>query len=158
MFKIQIYSILFRSLHKHVADIKPNIPYRKTRKRKPRTCCEVYQHAENPHFNDEYSLKGPPLGRIYDKLPTNVMAKKDQVFLWCACGLSRNQPFCDMSHIKIWGTSEVKSSDIRKHRPIRYIAESDGELWFCNCKQTKNRPLCDGTHRSDFVQNSFTLK
>ena len=63
--------------------------------------------------------------------PTEVTAGK--TYFWCACGLSKSQPFCDGSH---------KGTDIT---PKPYKAEKDGKVFFCGCKQTGG-PLCDGTH------------
>ena len=55
-------------------------------------------------------------------------------YFWCACGRSKNQPFCDGSHA---GTV---------FRPIQFGAEKNETVNFCGCKATKNRPRCDGTH------------
>jgi len=65
---------------------------------------------------------------------TEVEAGK--AYLWCACGQSKTQPFCDQSHK---GTS---------FKPVRYVAEKTGKVWFCGCKQSGKKPLCDGTHKS----------
>ena len=63
---------------------------------------------------------------------TGVEAGKN--YFWCACGRSKNQPFCDGSHK---GTS---------FNPVKYTAEKTGKAFFCGCKHSKNAPLCDGTH------------
>jgi len=58
-------------------------------------------------------------------------------YLWCACGRSRNQPFCDGSH---------KGTGIN---PIRYKCETDGEeVLFCGCKHSRTAPFCDGAHNN----------
>uniref|UniRef100_A0A914CR46 Uncharacterized protein n=1 Tax=Acrobeloides nanus TaxID=290746 RepID=A0A914CR46_9BILA len=31
-------------------------------------------------------------GKVYAKLPTRVMLKKDKVYTWCSCGYSGSQP------------------------------------------------------------------
>ncbi|HEX2139674.1 MAG TPA: CDGSH iron-sulfur domain-containing protein [Woeseiaceae bacterium] len=60
-----------------------------------------------------------------------------KTYLWCSCGRSANQPFCDGSHR---GT---------EFEPVRYTAtEADGEILFCGCKHTKVRPFCDGAHNN----------
>ena len=43
------------------------------------------------------------------KGPFGVVVKKGQTYWWCACGLSKSQPFCDGSHK---GTS---------FEPIKYV-------------------------------------
>lgn len=68
--------------------------------------------------------------------PFAIDVEAGQRYSWCACGLSKDQPFCDGSH---------KGGDIR---PVRYIAEKSGQLYFCGCKQTKSPPLCDGSHNN----------
>ena len=60
--------------------------------------------------------------------------KAGQRYLWCSCGRSKQQPFCDGSHV---GTSFL---------PIPYTAEQDEEVIFCGCKHTRTRPFCDGSH------------
>ena len=71
---------------------------------------------------------------IAQKMPYPVEAKAGQKFFWCACGRSKNQPFCDGAH---------QGTDFT---PMPYTAEADRTLYFCGCKQTKGAPLCDGSH------------
>ncbi|MFO1147743.1 MAG: CDGSH iron-sulfur domain-containing protein [Alsobacter sp.] len=66
-------------------------------------------------------------------LPVDVTA--GQTYWWCACGQSKNQPFCDGSH---------KGSSFTPHA---WTADADKKVWFCACKQTGNSPLCDGSHK-----------
>jgi CDGSH-type Zn-finger protein/mannose-6-phosphate isomerase-like protein (cupin superfamily) len=60
--------------------------------------------------------------------------KAGKRYLWCSCGRSKQQPFCDGSHA---GTSFL---------PVPYKAERDEEVIFCGCKHTSTRPFCDGAH------------
>jgi CDGSH-type Zn-finger protein/mannose-6-phosphate isomerase-like protein (cupin superfamily) len=60
--------------------------------------------------------------------------KAGKRYLWCSCGRSKQQPFCDGSHA---GTSFL---------PIIYQAERNEEVIFCGCKHTHTAPFCDGTH------------
>ena len=56
--------------------------------------------------------------------------------MWCACGRSENQPYCDGTHSGT-GITPVKAE----------IAEAKGIAW-CGCRQTKNAPYCDGSHKN----------
>lgn len=69
------------------------------------------------------------------KTPVEVTVESGKNYAWCACGLSKNQPFCDGSHK---GTP---------YSPVRYLATETGTKWFCTCKRTRNAPFCDGTHK-----------
>ncbi|MFP3942486.1 MAG: CDGSH iron-sulfur domain-containing protein [Alphaproteobacteria bacterium] len=71
---------------------------------------------------------------IAGRAPVGVDVEEGKTYFWCACGRSRNQPFCDGSHA---GTGFV---------PEAFTASKTGKLFFCACKQTGNRPLCDGSH------------
>jgi CDGSH-type Zn-finger protein len=64
--------------------------------------------------------------------PINLPVEFGKTYWWCACGLSKKQPFCDGSH-KITGLS-----------PLRYRPAETGVKSFCVCKRTKNPPFCDG--------------
>lgn len=71
---------------------------------------------------------------IAQKGPYKVYVQAGKKYFWCACGLSKNQPFCDSSHIgtgisgMMWEATETR------------------EVFFCGCKQTKTPPFCDSTH------------
>lgn len=55
--------------------------------------------------------------------------------LWCSCGFSKTQPFCDGSH---HGT---------KFKPKLLKVEKTKSYYLCNCKQSKLGPICDGSHK-----------
>lgn len=74
--------------------------------------------------------------QIAQKSPYQVDVEAGKSYFWCACGRSKNQPFCDGSH-KGTGLS-----------PVQYKPEESKTVWLCGCKQTKTRPMCDGTHKS----------
>lgn len=58
------------------------------------------------------------------------------VYFWCACGKSKNQPFCDGSHM---------GSGIT---PVQFRIDSTKDVWLCQCKHSGNKPFCDGTHKN----------
>lgn len=72
--------------------------------------------------------------KIAQKSPYSVDVEEGKSYWWCACGLSKSQPFCDGSH-KGTGLS-----------PQEYKAGESKAVYFCGCKRTGNSPLCDGTH------------
>ncbi len=57
-------------------------------------------------------------------------------YYWCACGLSKNQPYCDGSHK---GTS---------FSPKQFTLDAEKQVALCTCKATKGSPFCDGSHRT----------
>ena len=63
-----------------------------------------------------------------------VSLNKGENYLWCACGKSSQQPFCDGSH----HGSKIK--------PLKFNAKRTATVKLCNCKATKRGPFCDDTH------------
>ena len=63
-----------------------------------------------------------------------VMEVEPGTYAWCACGHSKNQPYCDGSH---------KDSDMAPI--IEKVAETKTVAW-CGCKSSGNSPFCDGSH------------
>ena len=74
---------------------------------------------------------------IAAKEPVAVEVEAGKDYWWCACGLSKTQPFCDGSH---------KAEGL--FNPTQWTAPKTGTRWFCACKNTKNAPFCDGTHKT----------
>ncbi|MBZ0164724.1 MAG: CDGSH iron-sulfur domain-containing protein [Notoacmeibacter sp.] len=75
-------------------------------------------------------------GEVAAKAPVKVDVEEGKSYFWCACGKSKNQPFCDGSH---------KGSEFS---PVKWTADVSGAKFFCACKQTGNRPFCDGSHKA----------
>jgi mannose-6-phosphate isomerase-like protein (cupin superfamily) len=78
------------------------------------------------------AIKTPPL--IANPKGYYFEVKAGKRYLWCSCGRSKSQPFCDSSHV---------GSDFL---PIAFKAERDEDVIFCGCKQTGTGPFCDGSH------------
>lgn len=55
-------------------------------------------------------------------------------YLYCACGESAKQPFCDGSH---GGTG---------YGPKLVNIEEEKMVAWCACKRSANEPFCDGAH------------
>lgn len=68
--------------------------------------------------------------------PYYYEVKAGERYLWCSCGRSASQPFCDGSHA---GTEFL---------PVLFKAKQDEEVLFCGCKQTGTAPFCDGAHNN----------
>lgn len=66
--------------------------------------------------------------------PYATEVEQGKTYYWCACGRSKNQPFCDGSH---------KGTDFE---PVAFTAEKTETVYFCGCKKTGNPPMCDGSH------------
>jgi sterol desaturase/sphingolipid hydroxylase (fatty acid hydroxylase superfamily)/CDGSH-type Zn-finger protein len=56
------------------------------------------------------------------------------VYLFCQCGYSKNQPFCDGMH---HGTKQL---------PLKFNINKEAAYKLCNCKLTKSAPFCDNSH------------
>ena len=74
--------------------------------------------------------------KVAGRSPIGVEVTAGQTYFWCACGLSKKQPFCDGSH---------RDTDFA---PLKYEAQESKKLFFCACKQTQSSPLCDGSHNA----------
>jgi CDGSH-type Zn-finger protein len=74
-------------------------------------------------------------GVIAGRAPIGIDVEAGKDYWWCACGKSKNQPFCDGSH---------KGSSFT---PVQWMAPESKQVWFCACKQTATQPLCSGAHK-----------
>ena len=72
---------------------------------------------------------------IAGRKPKKVTVEAGKQYHWCACGRSKNQPFCDGSH----AGSEFL--------PKAFTPQASGDVFLCMCKRTSNAPYCDGTHQ-----------
>jgi CDGSH-type Zn-finger protein len=71
---------------------------------------------------------------VAQKGPFAVELRAGRTYVWCACGRSARQPFCDGSHAP---TGLV---------PVVFKAERDGTAYLCGCRTSQGRPFCDGSH------------
>nr|XP_030112259.3 CDGSH iron-sulfur domain-containing protein 3, mitochondrial [Taeniopygia guttata] len=69
--------------------------------------------------------------------PFPVKLQEGKTYSWCACGHSKNQPFCDGSH-------RAAAPGLS---PLRFRPARAGPALLCGCKRTRSPPYCDGSHR-----------
>ena len=67
--------------------------------------------------------------------PFIVNVKAGCEYVWCSCGRSQAQPWCDGSHL---GTGL---------EPITFVAPVTAEFYMCGCKKSDNKPYCFGNCR-----------
>lgn len=67
--------------------------------------------------------------------PFAIDVKAGETKAFCMCGLSKNGPYCDGSHVTTDKTPEVVTFEENK------------TVYACGCQQSKNRPYCDGSHK-----------
>ena len=72
---------------------------------------------------------------IADNTPVKTSLEEGKRYLFCTCGRSQKQPFCDGSHK---GTSFT---------PMKFTAKATTQKWLCACKHTSSPPYCDGSHQ-----------
>ena len=67
--------------------------------------------------------------------PYSVDVEAGKSYFWCACGMTKTEPFCDGSHC---GSGAM---------PYAYKPKEAGTVYFCGCRESKMPPLCDGSHK-----------
>jgi len=95
----------------------------------------MYPLVKSKDFESELAVRYQKKKTSVNK-PVSVDLKKGDSYLYCKCGLSQSQPFCDGSH---HGT---------KYKPILFKGLKDGKSKLCNCKLSKNPPYCDDSHKA----------
>jgi CDGSH-type Zn-finger protein len=73
--------------------------------------------------------------KVAETTPIKVALETGKTYYWCACGRSKNQPFCDGSH------------KVTTITPLAFTVDEPKEKMLCRCKQTANPPYCDGSHK-----------
>ncbi len=65
-----------------------------------------------------------------------IMELEPGTYYWCACGRSKNQPFCDGAH---------EGTGIE---PVAFEIKENQQVALCLCKRTTTPPFCDGSHNA----------
>jgi CDGSH-type Zn-finger protein len=78
----------------------------------------------------------PPQPDIPQKGPYKIELMATYRYAWCACGLSKYQPFCDGSHTSKPGLF-----------PVIWTQEKDATVYLCGCKHSAKPPFCDASHK-----------
>ncbi len=129
---------------------------------------------EPPQVNRVATLENGPLA-VHAEMMIEGQGAMTRATL-CRCGLSRNKPFCDNSHVEggfvATGEPPSKESDLKLgdlNGPVDVLPQVNGPLqikgalevqsgtgrsvgrvrgaFFCRCGQSKNKPFCDGSHK-----------
>jgi len=74
--------------------------------------------------------------KIAAKQPANVKLEAGKTYAWCACGLSKKQPFCDGAHVN------------SHYEPVVFRLRRQRKCTFVNASALNNIPFCDGTHNT----------
>ena len=126
-----------------------------------------------PPFNRITVLENGPLA-IAGDITVEDGESETRVTL-CRCGLSKNKPFCDYSHVEggfeATGEPKAKTPPMSDERgnAVRAFRIPDGPLkvegnvelttgtglkigthekaFLCRCGASKNKPYCDGSHK-----------
>jgi CDGSH-type Zn-finger protein len=64
-----------------------------------------------------------------------ILHVKPGNYMWCSCGESKKQPFCDGSH----GPTGM--------RPLFVEITEEKTIAWCGCKMSAHKPFCDGSHK-----------
>ena len=94
----------------------------------------LYDEGQRPVDNRSAGENGMSKPEIAGTKPVVMVLDPEETYWWCACGRSKNQPFCDGSHAGTeWTPLEVRVEHRKNHA-------------LCTCKRTCGAPWCDGTH------------
>lgn len=61
-------------------------------------------------------------------------------YYFCMCGQSKNKPFCDGTHLKMY--SDMNNPIF----PEKLEVTESQKVSLCQCGNSGNKPYCDGSH------------
>ena len=93
--------------------------------------------------SQKYDPKNPKKGLLPTEQPIPISPilgpirvqrpKVGSKVLWCSCGMSSKQPYCDGSH------------KMTAFKPMEFVVEEPVEwVFYCGCKFSEDKPFCDG--------------
>ncbi|KPI86907.1 hypothetical protein ABL78_4041 [Leptomonas seymouri] len=77
---------------------------------------------------------------IPNKTPCFVELQAGRKYYWCACGLSKKQPFCDGAHVAYNNAHKTEL------QPKEFTVDTSKKHLLCRCKHTNKSPFCDLSH------------
>ena len=84
---------------------------------------EICCHSNNPIYNLQLLYAGEMAmseeATIAQKAPYQTEVEEGKTYYWCACGLSKKQPYCDGSH---------KDTSFQ---PLPFTADKTGSVYLC---------------------------
>ncbi|TNV72430.1 hypothetical protein FGO68_gene7978 [Halteria grandinella] len=97
---------------------------------------------EGDYVNNREELgETPEKAKIARACPIRMTVKKGETYLYCTCGHSQFQPFCD-------GTHKLKPA-AKGFKPLKVTVQQEQKfrIW-CGCKRNHvgAGPGCDGNH------------
>ena len=133
------------------------------------------EEATPTHNKVTIAAQGPLFARgdLRVETPDGEMLLEDTRVALCRCGLSKNKPFCDNSHLDQFeaggqlGTHNATASNgetalqiiLAENGPLLVrgpvtLTSADGATMetakcaLCRCGHSSNKPFCDGTHKT----------
>ena len=88
----------------------------------------ITSNIEGSEISDNYKFEKTTV------LEPATIVLKEGDYLYCQCGFSKNQPFCDGSH---HGT---------KFTPMKFTIKRERVYKLCQCKLCDKGPFCDNSH------------
>jgi len=130
-----------------VRKVAPPLPPHKLYLWAPFLTLELNFQYQEPQFCSKCRLaKNIPHIPIYGTYNMQGILKVGEEYVWCACGYSKEQPWCD----KTCETDKpdlVDENGVRKFRGYPFKVNKEQTIYtICGCKYTRTPPICDGTH------------
>ena len=97
------------------------------------------ENTSKPYVDRKSEIVTVVKPNIAGKKSIKVFLKTNQTYMYCTCGMSQKQPFCDGSHFQKPG-----------YKPLKFVySQPDTEKSLCLCKHNKDEsgPFCDGSHK-----------